>query len=393
MNTEIAEAIRKSDVVIVGAGLTGLTLAERFATQAKLKVLLLEKRCHIGGNAYSEIDAESGIEVHKYGSHIFHTSNSRIWNYVNKFTEFSNYQHRVKTKHNEQIYSFPINLHTINQFLGKSFDPESARKWLEAQTNTLATQHIYNLEEKSISQVGLQLYEAFIRNYTEKQWQDNPRNLPSEIINRIPVRLNYNDKYFNDKYEGLPVLGYAEWFLNMLKSKLIEVKLGVDFFEYKHLITANKILIYTGPIDRFFNYSEGVLGWRTLDLQIENLNIPDFQGTPVMNYADSDVTFTRIHEFKHFYPDRNQSASRTIIMREFSRKADLHDDPYYPIGTEEDRAKLSKYRELIQELTNTYFAGRLGRYQYLDMHMAIGNALALFDQIAGRKDIGTFEPS
>lgn len=363
--------------VVVGSGFFGLTVAEQLTSQLDVPVVIIEKRDHIGGNAYSSFDEETGIEIHEYGSHLFHTSNVKVWDYVNRFTSFNSYVHRVKTKSRSQVYSMPINLHTINQFLGKALSPDEAKEWLSSATKETSASPSENFETRAISLIGRPLYEAFIKGYTEKQWQIDPRNLPEEIISRLPVRLNYDDRYFNDTHEGLPSSGYAAWMQNMTKNPKIEIITGLDFFEVKPNLMATQQIIYTGPIDRYFNFSEGRLGWRTLDFKKQTLDIPDFQGTSVMNYADVEVPFTRIHEFKHLHPEREYSPNKTIVMHEYSRKALAFDEPYYPINSPEDRRMLEKYRKLAEVEPNTHFGGRLGRYQYLDMHMAISSALQM----------------
>lgn len=375
-------SLEKFPFVIVGSGFFGLTLAEQIASKLDLPVAILEKRHHIGGNAYSSIDRETGIEIHEYGSHLFHTSNEKVWEYVNRFTSFNKYVHKVKTTSNSQVYSMPINLHTINQFLGRALSPDQAREWLSFsrdESKQIAVEP--NFETKAISLVGEPLYEAFIKGYTEKQWQTDPKQLPQEIITRLPVRMNYDDRYFNDTYEGLPSNGYLKWMENMIESPKIEVFTGIDFFEVKNQLQKKQQVIYTGPIDRYFNYSEGVLGWRTLDFEKQLVETDDFQGTSVMNYADIDVPYTRIHEFKHLHPEREYTPNKTIVMYEYSRHAGETDEPYYPINSPIDRAMLDKYRELAESEVNTFFGGRLGRYQYLDMHMAISSALKMADEI------------
>jgi UDP-galactopyranose mutase len=366
--------------IVVGSGFFGLTVAEQLTSKLDLPVLVLERRNHIGGNAYSEFDEETGIEIHTYGSHLFHTSNEKVWEYVNKFTSFTNYVHRVKINSKDQIFSMPINLHTINQFLGKALTPTEAQLWVK-ECSTEITNKPENLEEKAISLIGRPLYEAFIKGYTQKQWQTDPKSLPEAIISRLPVRYNYDDRYFNDTYEGLPTKGYTAWLTAMTKNPKIKVVTGVDFFDLKNQISPEQKVIYTGPIDRYFNYSQGVLGWRTLDFETQKLDISDFQGTSVMNYADTNVSFTRIHEYKHFYPERSYKENKTIITHEYSRFANQADEPYYPINTESDRQILQNYRELADAEPNVYFGGRLGRYQYLDMHMAISSALGLVETL------------
>jgi UDP-galactopyranose mutase len=372
------------DLVVVGSGFYGLTIAERAATELGLKVVVIDRRSHIGGNAYSAADPETGIEVHQYGSHLFHTSNVPVWEYVNRFTAFTNYQHKVYTNHLGVVYPLPVNLGTINQFFGAAYSPTEARALIAGQAAEFDTKTAANLEEKAISLVGRPLYEAFIRDYTAKQWQTDPTDLPAEIISRLPVRYNYDNRYFNDTFEGLPVDGYTAWLERMADHPNIEVRLDTDYFDENQPINQKSTVgqvpvIYTGAIDRYFDYAEGALSWRTLDFEQEVVPAGDFQGTSVMNYADATVPYTRIHEFRHFHPERDYYPSdKTVIMREFSRFANREDEPYYPVNTPQDRARLLAYRELQAGEPDVYFGGRLGTYQYLDMHMAIGSALSMF---------------
>lgn len=373
-----------ADLVVVGSGLFGLTIAEQAATELGLKVALLDRRSHIGGNAYSEKEKQTGIEVHRYGAHLFHTSNERVWEYVNRFTEFTNYVHRVYTRHNGIVYPMPINLGTINQFFNAAYSPAEAKALIAEQAGELAGTDPQNLNDKGISLIGRPLYEAFIKHYTAKQWQTPPEELPASIISRLPVRYNYDNRYFNDKYEGLPVDGYAAWLERMAAHPNIEVHLNTDFFEPGHQYSRENVLgqipvVYTGPVDRYFDYAEGDLSWHTIDLEEEVLPIEDFQGCSVMNYPDADVPFTRIHEFRHFHPERDYTKDATVIMREYSRFANKGDEPYYPVNTSVDREKLLAYRDLAKGENNVLFGGRLGTYKYLDMHMAIGAALSMFD--------------
>ena len=373
-----------ADLVVVGSGLFGLTIAEQAATELGLKVVLLDRRSHIGGNAYSENEEQTGIEVHRYGAHLFHTSNERVWEYVNRFTGFTNYVHRVYTRHNGIVYPMPINLGTINQFFNAAYSPAEAKALIAEQAGELAGTDPQNLNDKGISLIGRPLYEAFIKHYTAKQWQTPPEELPASIISRLPVRYTYDNRYFNDKYEGLPVDGYAAWLERMAAHPNIEVRLNTDFFSDDHEYSHEKVLgqipvVYTGPVDRYFDYAEGDLSWRTIDLEEEVLPIEDFQGCSVMNYPDADVPFPRIHEFRHFHPERDYTKDATVIMREYSRFANKGDEPYYPVNTSVDREKLLKYRDLAKGEQNVLFGGRLGTYKYLDMHMAIGAALSMFD--------------
>ncbi|MCC3267952.1 UDP-galactopyranose mutase [Arthrobacter gengyunqii] len=372
------------DLVVVGSGFFGLTVAERAAKELGLKVAVLDRRHHIGGNAYSEKETQTGIEVHRYGAHLFHTSNERVWEYVNRFTEFTNYVHKVYTSHKGEVYSMPINLGTINQFFRSSMGPAEAKALIQEQAGELAGTDPANLNDKGIQLIGRPLYEAFIKHYTGKQWQTDPKDLPAEIISRLPVRYNYDNRYFNDKYEGLPVDGYTAWIERMADHPNIQVHLNTDFFDAGHEFSRDATrgqvpVIYTGAVDRYFDYAEGNLSWRTIDLEEEVLAMEDFQGTSVMNYPDEDVPYTRIHEFRHFHPERDYTKDATVIMREFSRFAEKGDEPYYPVNTAEDRAKLLAYRDLAKGEKEVLFGGRLGTYKYLDMHMAIGSALSMYD--------------
>lgn len=373
------------DLIIVGSGFFGLTIAERAANELGKKVLIVEKRSHLGGNCYTETDGETGIEVHKYGAHLFHTSNKRVWDYVNKFTDFTDYQHRVFAMHDGTAYQFPMGLGLINQFFGRYYSPEEAKQLIAEQASEFDSDQAENLEEKAISLIGRPLYEAFVKGYTAKQWQTDPKNLPAGNITRLPVRYTFNNRYFNDTYEGLPVNGYTAWLENMAASDNIDVQLDTDWFEVRDDIRAQSPdapVVYTGPLDRYFDYCEGRLGWRTVDFDKEVHDVEDFQGTAVMNYNDQDVDYTRILEFRHFHPERNYQRNKTVIFKEYSRFAGADDEPYYPINTPEDREKLAAYRKhAAKEVTdnNVLFGGRLGTYQYLDMHMAIGAALSMFD--------------
>ena len=305
-----------------------------------------------------------------------------VWDYVNRFTAFTNYQHRVFARVGDQVYAFPMNLALINQFFGRSHTPDEARALIAEQSGEIDTADAQNLEEKAISLIGRPLYEAFVKGYTAKQWQTDPTELSPSIITRLPVRYTFDNRYFNDTYEGLPVDGYTAWLERMADHPNIEVRLDVDFFDMRDAIPAGTPVVYTGPLDRYFGYAEGELGWRTLDFETEVLPTGDFQGTSVMNYNDVEVPFTRIHEFRHFHPERDYPKDRTVIVREYSRFAKSDDEPYYPINTADDRAKLARYRQLARAETaerNVLFGGRLGTYQYLDMHMAIGSALSMFD--------------
>ena len=371
------------DLVVVGSGLYGLTVAQRVA-EAGRKVLIVDRRPHIGGNAYSAPEPETGIEVHQYGAHLFHTSNERVWDYVGQFTRFTPYVHRVYTTHRGQVYPMPINLGTINQFFDAAYNPDQARALIAEQAAEMAGIEPSNFVEKGVSLIGRPLYEAFIAHYTAKQWQTDPEKLSADIISRLPVRYTYDNRYFSDVYEGLPVDGYTAWLNRMADHENIEVRLDTDFFDTtqevnKDNVVGNVPVVYTGPVDKYFDYAAGELGWRTLDFEQEVVQTGDFQGCPVMNYPDPDVAYTRIHEFRHFHPERDYPKDKSVIMREYSRFAEGQDEPYYPVNTPEDREGLAAYRDLAKQEAGVVFGGRLGTYKYLDMHMAIASALTTID--------------
>ncbi|SKB04081.1 UDP-galactopyranose mutase [Aeromicrobium choanae] len=380
-----------TDVLVVGSGFFGLTVAEQLANDPGLKVHVIDRRSHLGGNAYSEAEPTTGIEVHRYGAHLFHTSNERVWDYVNRFTTFTGYRHHVYSTYRGEVFPLPINLGTINQFTRSAMGPDEARAWVAAQAGAAlsgGSAAAQNLEEKAISLIGRPLYEAFIKGYTAKQWQTNPTELSADIITRLPVRYTYDNRYFNDRYEGLPTDGYTAWLERMADHPNITIGLDTDFFDasqpYNKSATVGRLpIVYTGPLDRYFDHAHGPLGWRTLDFESEVLPIGDFQGTPVMNYADTDIPYTRIHEFRHFHPERDYPSDATVIMREFSRfaNAGTDDEPYYPVNTSDDRTALKAYRELAEQESQVHFGGRLGTYQYLDMHMAIASALSMVDNV------------
>jgi UDP-galactopyranose mutase len=374
-------ALAAADLVVVGSGLYGLTVAERVAAGLGRRVVVLERRNHLGGNAYSETEPKTGIEVHRYGSHIFHTSNQRVWEYVNRFTSFTDYRHRVFTVVHDRVYPMPINLGTICSYFGRHLSPQQARKLIGEQTGEVGWGAPVNFEERAVSLIGRQLYDAFVRGYTEKQWQTDPRQLPAGVITRLPVRYTFDDRYFSDTYQGLPVDGYARWLTRMADHPGIDVRLATDFFAVRGEIPADTPIVYTGPLDRYFDYTDGVLGWRTLYFEQEVLPIGDFQGTSVINYGDRDVPWTRIHEFRHFHPERDYPNDQTVIVREYSRAAGRDAEPYYPVNTAQDRSRLERYRQRARHERDVYFGGRLGTYKYLDMHMAIGSALTLVDNV------------
>ena len=370
------------DLIVVGSGFFGLTVAQQCAEWWGLRVAVVERRSHIGGNAYSEIDPDTGIEIHRYGAHLFHTSNKRVWDYVNRFTDFTGYVHRVWTTVDGVVYPMPVNLGTINQFFSAAYSPDEARALIAEQASEVAGEDVTDFESKGVSLVGRPLFDAFFKNYTAKQWQTDPRDLPASVISRLPVRYTYDSRYFNDAYEGLPVDGYTAWLRRMADDERIEVFLDTDFFDTNQPLNRDAVVgrvpvVYTGPIDRYFDFSEGDLSWRTVDFEKEVVPTGDFQGCSVMNYGDLSVDYTRIIEFRHFHPERDYQKERSVIFREYSRFAGRDDEPYYPVNTAEDRRKLLAYRALAASQPDVYFGGRLGSYQYLDMDMAIASALTL----------------
>lgn len=364
---------------IIGAGFFGSVLAERIASQKKEKVLIIDKRNHIGGNCYSEFDKETGIEAHKYGSHIFHTDNMKVWGYMSNFMPLNHYRHHVLTKYQNHVYQMPINLSTINRFYNLNLKPYEVKSFMENEIRKENIKDPQNLEEKAISLIGKPLYEAFIKGYTLKQWETDPKKLPADIITRIPVRFNYNSEYFDDPIQGLPIEGYESIFTKLLCNENIEIKLNTDFFDIKDKIPKSSYVIYTGPIDKFFSYKYGKLGWRTIDFKREVVEMDDFQGTPVMNYADETIPYTRIHEFKHLHPERTYTFGKTIIDREYSRFSKENDEPYYPINTREDKERLEQYQ--TEKIENIFFGGRLGTYKYYDMDDVMESALNFFENV------------
>ncbi|MDE2333573.1 MAG: UDP-galactopyranose mutase [Rhodospirillales bacterium] len=363
-----------ADLIVVGAGFFGATVAER-AAAAGFRVVVLDRRGHVGGNAYTYTDAATGIEVHRYGPHIFHTSSAEVVDYLSAFTSWVPYEHRVWTTAGGRVFPLPINLATISLFNGRLMAPGEARAWVAERAGGFAAPA--NLEEKAISLVGRPLYEAFIRGYTQKQWQTDPTRLPASIITRLPVRYNFDNRYFNDTFQQMPEHGYTAIFERMLAGANIAVHLGVDWFAVR-AAAPDLPVVYTGPIDRYFDERLGRLGWRTIDFAHE-VHDGDFQGCAVMNYADADVAWTRIAEFKHFASWRGEF-QKTIIAREYSRFAGAADEPYYPIDLAEDRARYDAYRALAAAEKRVVFGGRLGTYRYLDMHQAIGAALRAWER-------------
>jgi len=368
--------ISEYSYVIVGSGLLGAVVAECIASQLDQPVLVIEKRDHIGGNCYSVIDAATNIEYHRYGTHIFHTSNEKVWNYIRKFTTFNTYQHRVLSVYKDQNYQFPINLATINQFYRLNLQPYEVDDFMASIRENIPSPK--NFEEQAIAQLGCDLYEAFFKQYTIKQWQMDPRELPATVFNRLPFRKNYNDNYFSDRWQGIPEKGYTHLFQNLLANRKIKVLLNTDYFSVRDQLKKEACLVYSGPIDRFFDYKYGKLSWRTLRFEKETIEMEDYQGYSVINYPEPDIPYTRVHEPRHLHPERKYTREKTILFREYSLP-DQGNNPYYPIASEENQRLLDSYKIDAGKLENVFISGRLGDYKYYDMHQTIDRALNIFE--------------
>ncbi len=353
------------DYVIVGSGFFGATFA-RIATDNGKTCLVIDSRNHIGGNAYSEnID---GIEVHKYGPHIFHTNDDDIWNFINRFTQFNNYIHTPKAIANGRVYSLPFNMHTFSEM----WNCTSPSQALEIINSQRFDGNPTNLEEQALSLVGKDIYELLIKGYTAKQWCKDPKELPAFIIKRLPLRFTFDNNYFNDKYQGIPIEGYTKIFENMLNG--IEVKLNVNYFENKEYFDSlGKKIVFTGKIDEYFDYEFGELEYRTLDFVHETHNTDNYQGISQMNYCDMNVPWTRIVEHKHF---NKSKVNHTIITKELPTVWSKDKIPYYPINDTLNQLKYQKYRDKADTLNNVIFGGRLSEYRYMDMHQVIGSSMA-----------------
>ncbi len=356
--------------LIIGAGFSGTVLANQLAKHSDCVIDIWDERNHIAGNCHTERDAKTGIMVHQYGPHIFNTDKKEIWDFVNTLGEFRPYVHRVKAMSNGKVYSLPVNLHTINQLFGKSFTPEEAKKYLESLANT-SINDPQNFEEQALRFIGKELYYAFFYGYTKKQWGCEPTELPASILKRIPVRFNYDDNYHNNIYTGIPVNGYSALMEKLIDHPDIHVTLNkkfapsMDVSEYDHIF-------YTGPIDAWFNFKYGRLGYRTVTFETYYAD-GDFQGTTQMNYCDEEVPYTRITEHKHF--TNWEQHDKTIYFKEFSKETEPTDIPYYPKRLEKDKTLLLQYRKDAEMLQHVSFLGRLATYRYMDMHNVIGEAL------------------
>lgn len=370
-----------ASIGIAGAGFSGAVLARELA-EAGHACHVFDTRDHVGGNCFTERH-ENGVMVHRYGPHIFHTENERVWEYINRFGEMTPYNHKVKTTVDGTVFSLPVNLHTINQVYGTSMSPSEAQAFISGEATTFAEEPA-NFEEQAQSMIGQRLYELFFEGYTRKQWGVSPTQLPASILKRLPLRFNYQDSYFNHPHQSVPADGYTPIVEGILDHPGITITLSTaldpsDAGAYDHVI-------WTGPLDAFFDHELGRLGYRTLDFEQFEAD-GDFQGTPVMNYGDIDVPFTRITEFKHFAP--HETHDKTVCFREFSRAHEPGDIEYYPIRLVDDKELLERYVARAKATPGVTFAGRLGMYRYMDMDVTIAEALVTADHLRTALETGT----
>ena len=362
---------------IVGAGFSGAVIGRALAESGH-KVLVIDERAHVAGNCHCVRDSETGIMTHVYGPHIFHTANEQVWSYIRKFGVMKPYNHRVQAVSGDAVYSLPVNLLTINQFFGKVMGPAEARAFIASKAQKIEAPA--NFEEQALSMIGPELYHAFFHGYTRKQWGVDPATLPASILKRLPLRFNYDDSYFAHPYQAIPEKGYTEIVAAILDHPGIELRLGARFEDMAEPFAH---VVYSGPIDRYFNFEFGRLGYRTLDFEVFRAR-GDFQGTAVLNYCDETVPFTRITEHKHFAPWDSASYEGTICYREFSRFCGPDDIPYYPIRRTDEESMLRKYVDRARNTAGVTFVGRLGSYRYLDMDVTIAEALQASSEMLTR---------
>lgn len=356
-------------ILIVGAGFSGAVIS-RYLAERGYPIFVIDSRTHIAGNCYSERDKDTDVLVHTYGPHIFHTNDEEVWKYVNSFGKFMPYVNRVKSTSQGQVFSLPINLHTINQYFHKTMSPDEAKRFITEEQADTSIENPQTFEEQAMRFVGKDLYEAFFKGYTMKQWGCSPTELPASILKRLPVRFNYDDNYFAHKYQGMPKEGYTPIVAAILNHPNITVKLNTEFT--RDMANDFDHVFYSGPLDGYFDYELGRLGYRTLDFEKFTYN-GDYQGCAVMNYGDVDVPYTRITEHKHFAPWENHDGS--VCYKEFSRTCSEKDIPYYPIRMVQEKTLLNKYVALAKQQNKVTFVGRLGTYRYLDMDVTIREAL------------------
>ena len=364
------------DYLVVGCGISGVTIAERISTKLKKKVLIIDKRNHIAGNCYDYIDDKTNILLNKYGAHLFHTNNERVWNYVNSFCKWERWEHEVLSYVDNKLVPIPVNITTINKLLNLNIHNSiELEEWLA--NNQIIYDKINNSEEMAKSRIGEDLYNKLVKNYTFKQWNKFPNQLDKKVLSRIPVRKNFDTRYFDDKYQALPKNGYTNFVKNMIQNEYINLMLNVDFFEFKNKYDISKIpIIYTGPIDLYFK-DKGLesLEYRSIDFKIERyFDMNYYQPNSVVNYPELNYKFTRIVEYKHFL---NQKSPHTIIVSETTNDVG---EPYYPVLTKKNLDLFEKYRLMSEKENNVYFVGRLANYKYFNMDQAILNSLEFFDK-------------
>lgn len=365
--------MQKFDFLIVGAGMFGSVCA-RELTNRGYSCLVIDKRNHIGGNCYSY--KKNNTDIHNYGAHIFHTSSTKIWNYINQFVTFNNYKHHVVANYNNEIYSLPFNMWTFNKFWNIT-TPDEAKSIIDSQK---FIGNPTNLEEQAISMVGKDIYEKLIKGYTTKQWMMDPKTLPKDIIKRLPLRFTYDNNYFHDTYQGIPTNGFTELFEKLLDGSALELE--VDYFANRErLDSLAKRLIYTGSIDKFYDYTYGILEYRPLRFEHSEIDSVNYQGHSVVNYTDSRTPFTRIIEHKHFNLTSANKDSKTIISKEYPIAWTGHEEPIYPINNQQNNNIYSQYVKLNNSQNKVIFGGRLAEYKYYDMHQVIGSALAITESL------------
>ncbi|SEF84055.1 UDP-galactopyranose mutase [Eubacterium ruminantium] len=380
--------MKKFDYLVVGSGLYGATFARRAAEEGK-KVLVIDKRNHIAGNVYTE--EIEGIEVHKYGAHIFHTNDKRVWTFLQNFAEFNRFTNSPVANYKGELYSLPFNMYTFNKMWGVTTPEEAAKKIEEQRLEAAKAMEAEgvteprNLEEQAILLIGKDIYEKLVKGYTEKQWGRPCTALPAFIIKRLPVRLTFDNNYFNALYQGIPIGGYTKMVQNILDHENIEVRTGVEYFENKEELDEEaEKLLYTGPIDAYFNYSRGTLQYRSVRFENEILNIPSFQGNAAVNYTDAETPWTRIIEHKWFEFGKDKDGNdlpKTVISREYSSEWKLGDEPYYPVNDDQNSALYAEYKKLADAEENVIFGGRLAEYKYYDMDAVVAAALDKADSI------------
>lgn len=374
------------DCIVVGSGLWGCTIARILAEHGN-NVLILEKRKHNGGNSRCHIDSKTGIEVHDYGCHIFHTNNEAVWNFINRFTSFNQYTHKCLAFYNNKHYYLPFGLSLINSFYNINLKPSEVQQFIKNEVlkskTYIGNNPDLNFETKAISLIGKKIYDAFIKGYTKKQWNCDPTKLPSDIIKRIPVRDNYDLNYYNDgNFQGLPLNGYEKLFNNMLSHPRIKIENNIDYnkwkLAYKNIADCTATF-YSGPIDELFDYKFGELQWRSLNFEFETLNKKDFQGTSIINYPDESIPYTRILEFKHFHPENKDlmNSKYTIICREHPLNYKKGLNPYYPINNKSNSELFLNYKNELKKKPNIIIGGRLGNYKYYNMDETVANAIKI----------------